>query len=735
MTASPSTRPAVDESFFPYGAMHMATISHWQHYLPPLNEWAEYMDEDLANMERVHFNTLAVHVDWCDIETAPGRFEFTRLDKLMDLAEKHGLKVLLWPWPELQPEWVVQAYPDSEMIASDGYRPSMACWDHPAVRKLIARFVDRVVSRYKDRPSVLAWDLGAEAGNWVSSINNPIDQPRTNRLYCYCDHTAKRYREWLQRKYGTLAKLNETWAAYYDNWSQVKPIRTGIFERAQVFWVDWREFMLQNTAEFQGVKADAARRADPAHPITCHMGGWGWGSVYASTDEYQIGEHFDVVSLSLFPYWIQSSTGWYEPSLAALYLDGVRSAGDGKPMWIEELQGGPSINGLTYRSPFPRPQDIRLWVWQSVAHGASGIIYWNWRPETTGIEAGGFGLVSYDGSLTDRAEAAGEVGDLLQKHAGLFQQSRPAPAEVAIVHSPRTSIHACGDGDEAMYVLSLRGMYRALWRGGLPVDILAPEQLLTGDLSRYKALYLPFSYTLSPDEGARLKAYVEDGGTLFAEMWCGFKDDRTFVYETVPGAGLADVFHCREIQVNPAGKAGMKIIGTHAAIPSLPVGAEIPAYRWQEQLVVLDGGQVLGKFADGTPAIIAGTCGKGKTFYVATPVGRLYDQSLNANLLGVFLDVARWAGVEPPVELRREPENAFVEARILDTADGRRVLIALNHTEAKAVATLRLPNGDGVKITDLVSEAAVQPSIEGDKAKLVLDLAPSAVKVLLVEKP
>ncbi len=730
-----AAEPPKEDSFFPYGAMHMCTIPHWQHYLPDMEEYVRYLDGDFARMREARFNSVAVHVDWCDIETAPGRFRFERLDKLVKLAEKHGLRLLLWPWPELQPEWVARAYPDSEMIASDGYRPEMACWDHPTVRQMVAAFVHRVVSRYKDRPSVLAWDVGAEAGNWVSTINNPIDQARTSRLYCYCDHTVRRYRDWLRRKYGTLGKLNETWSTYYGDWSEIRPVRTGIFERAQVHWVDWREFMLQNVAEAQGLKADAARRADRSRPITCHIGSWGAAYVYGSTDEYAIGKHFDVVGLSLFPYWIQYGHGFYEPAFAGMVLDGVRSAGDGKPMWVEELQGGPTINGLLYRSQFPRPQDIRLWVWQSIAHGASGIFFWNWRPETTGIEAGGFGLVHYDGSLTDRARAAGEVCEQLQRHAGLLRSARPAPAEVAIFHSPRTSIHAYGDGDEAVYIRSVRGAYRAMWRAGLPVDFLVTEQLLKRDLSRYRILCVPFGYTLSRAEGARLRTYVENGGTLFADMWCGFKDDRTFLYETVPGAGMAEVLRCKEVQTNPRPTGKLKITRAHPAVAGLPVGTEVPTTRWQEQLEVLDGAEVVAEFEDGDPAIVVGTFGKGRTIYAATPVCRHFDESLNANALKLIQGGAAWAGARPPVTLLCEPPPAAVEARVLTAAGGKRLVIVLNHGEVPAKANARIAVGPAAKISDLLSGAAVvlEPGEKEGEARFSIELKPVEARVLLVE--
>jgi beta-galactosidase len=692
--------------FFPYGAMHMATISHWQHYLPPVEEWAAWMGKDIANMKKVGMNALAVHVDWYDIEVAPGQYDFTRLDRLMDMAEANGLRVLLWPWPELQPDWVPRHVKGSEWVASDDYKPGQACWDHPEVRAMIDKFVRAVVARYKDRPSVLAWDLGAEAGIWVAS-NGPVDKASDARLFCYCPHTVARYRDWLRGKYGTLDKLNETWATYYTDWQQVMPVRAGIFERAQTVWLDWRQFMLWNTAEFQRIKVEAARQTDAVHPITAHIGGWGYGYVYSCTDEYEIARHFDVFSLSLFPFWLERSFGAYDASIGAMNLDGTRSASGGKPMWIEELQGGPSIYGLNYRSRFPTPGDIRVWVWQSIAHGATGIFYWNWRPETTGIEASGFGLVNYDGSLTDRANEAGKVGLELQKHAQRLLASHPEPARIAILHDPRTFLLAHGEQDVGSYVTSLRGTYRALFRAGLPVDILVPPQLHTTDLSRYQAIYLPFAYVLSREDGRRLAEYVANGGALFASLFCGLKDDRTFLYETVPGAGLDKVFHCRQEQVNPAPVEGMTVTQADELTPSLPVGTKIPVYRWQERVQVDPEGRVVATFSDQSPALVAGKYGKGKTLYAGSLLPWIYDQKADATVGKLLVDFATAAGVQPSVRVHTEPADKQVEARVLVAANGRRLVIAINHAWANVAADLTLAGPQPARASNLLTGEAI----------------------------
>ncbi len=726
-----ATQPAAD--FFPYGAMHMATISHWQHYLPPMETWAAWMGKDLANMKRVGMNALALHVDWYDIEVTPGRYDFSRLDRLMDMAEQNGMRVLLWPWPELQPDWVRQHVPGSEWVAADDYKPGQACWDHPEVRAMIDRFIRTVVARYKHRSGLLAWDVAAEAGIWVAS-NGPVDKNTDARLYCYCPHTMARYRTWLQGKYGTLEKLNETWASYYTDWAEVQPVRAGIFERAQAVWLDWRQFMLWNTAEFQRVKAEAARETDPLHPITSHVGGWGWAYVYNCTDEYEVARHFDVFGLSLFPFWLERSFGRYDASMGAMSLDGTRSASGGKPMWIEELQGGPSIYGLNYRSRFPTPSDVRVWVWQSVAHGATGIFYWNWRPETTGIEASGFGLVHYDGSLTDRATAAGEVGQVLQRHAQRLLASHPEPARIAILHDPRTFLLAHGEQDVGVYASSLRGIYKALFKANLPVDILVPPQLHAMDLSRYQAIYLPFAYVLSRQDGQRLAEYVANGGALFGSLFCGLKDERTFLYETVPGAGLDRVFHCRQDQVNPAPVEGIKVTRADEALASLPVGTVIPVHRWQERLQVDAEARVPATFADQSPAVVTSSYGQGRTMYVGTLLPQLYDLKADANAGKLLLDFAAWAGVKPTIRVQVEPPGRTqVEVRVLIDDRNHRLVIAINHETSEVRAKVKLSGPPPARTSNLLTGEPIATQPLNDGISFELTLPARDVRVLAID--
>ncbi len=86
-----------DGSIFPIGAIHFSTLPHWQHYLEPIPKWRRYLEQDLRQMKELGLNTVVAHIDWYDVEPVRGRYEFSRSDVVVELAEKLGLHALLWP--------------------------------------------------------------------------------------------------------------------------------------------------------------------------------------------------------------------------------------------------------------------------------------------------------------------------------------------------------------------------------------------------------------------------------------------------------------------------------------------------------------------------------------------------------------------------------------------------------------------------------------------------------------
>ena len=59
---------------------------------------------------------------------------------------------------------------------------------------------------------------------------------------------------------------------------------------------------------------------------------------------------------------------------------------------------------------------------------------------SSGYEAGGYGLINLDGTLTERAVNAGQIADVVNRNQQLFLNATPVKAEIGIVYNPLTQM-------------------------------------------------------------------------------------------------------------------------------------------------------------------------------------------------------------------------------------------------------------------------------------------------------
>jgi beta-galactosidase len=115
-------------------------------------------------------NTAQFWVLWSWVEAKPGTFRFDDYDRLVELAGKHGLKVVLSAIAEVQPHWIHRVIPGSELVNQFGHKVVSTnrnechfglspggCTDHPEVWSRMQEFFRAVVGRYKDAPNLFGW--------------------------------------------------------------------------------------------------------------------------------------------------------------------------------------------------------------------------------------------------------------------------------------------------------------------------------------------------------------------------------------------------------------------------------------------------------------------------------------------------------------------------------------------------------------------------------------------------
>jgi Beta-galactosidase len=121
------------------------------------------------------------------------------------------------------------------------------------------------------------------------------------------------------------------------------------------------------------------RAANPTTPVMTHVALSGFTGQLAThtLDEFTLTDSVDGFGTSSFPTWLMDD----DPVEHLFNLDAARSAAAGKPFWQAELQGGRGRRYGRQSTPHPTPDTVGLWLWNALATGASGVVFWQWRPD------------------------------------------------------------------------------------------------------------------------------------------------------------------------------------------------------------------------------------------------------------------------------------------------------------------------------------------------------------------
>ena len=165
------------------------------------------------------------------------------------------------------------------------------------------------------------------------------------------------------------------------------------------------------------------------------------------------------------------------------------------------------------RIPASAPGVLVAETAQSIARGADGIMFFQWRQSRAGSEKFHSAMLPHAGTDTETWRRVTELGARL---AALPQLPAPGrDARVALVFDWENwwAIEERDHPVEIDYLaLCARVVRRAAQARGLMVDIVPPEKVDDG----YDLVIAPALYLLRDEGAAALTRFVEDGGTLLA---------------------------------------------------------------------------------------------------------------------------------------------------------------------------------------------------------------------------
>ena len=634
--------------------------------------WPETLwEQDLDRMLEAGVKVCRVaEFAWSKFEKTEGVFTFDFFDRFLDLAEKKGMKVIFCTPTATPPAWLTEKYPEALNAFPDGtlVRHGMRCHcNHtaPVFLKLCARVVEEIAQHYGSHPAIIGWQ-----------IDNEINC-ETSMYYAESDSVA--FRAYLKEKFGTLDALNEAmgtvfWNQEYTSWDEIFVARPTLAHSPNPhLLLEQKRFVSRASVDFFKMQADILKKyRKPGDFITTN-------GLFGHLDYQElVGEVLDFITYDSYPnfaYSLGANTQGLRDRATGLNLALTRSV---SPIFgIMEQQSGGGGWQTRMAQPSPQPGQMRLWAWQSIAHGADFVSFFRWRTCPVGMEIYWNGILPWDNRDSRQLEELRTLRDETARAAGLAGSRYTAQVAVCYHYSSQW------DGEGDVFHGPLGGVSTGSWfavcqKAHTPMDLLClREDLTLEELLPYRLLVLPHIALISETACRLLEQYVEQGGQVVFGARTGFKD----------GFGRCPM---RPAPGPATGLAGGTVRDyTLVSEPTMVelLGRTVPMPNLNEILEPQDG-EVLARYGSqfyaGQPAVLRKTRGRGQALYV----GAAFSEEMAAALLEYFGLAEACAGT---FTLPQEVEYA------LRQKEGEAYHILLNYTAQAQSIVCRAP------MTDLLS--------------------------------
>ncbi|NEA98951.1 beta-galactosidase [Streptomyces sp. SID13726] len=595
--------------------LRLPGIAYGGDYNP--EQWPEEVwAEDVRLMREAGVNMVSVGIfSWALMEPGEGRYDFSRMDRLLELLHENGIAADLATPTAAPPAWFFRAHPQALPVDRDGRGLSYGsrqtfCPSSPEYREAALRIARVLGERYADHPAVVMWHIHNEYG--------------CHNAECYCDVSAAAFRRWLRERYGDLATLNDAWGTafwsqwYYD-WDEIIPPRATGAVPNPTHRLDWRRFCSDELLSLYKAERDVLREAAPSIPATTNFM---VNFSIEALDYWRWAPELDIVSND---HYLRSTDPESEIDVA-LSGDLVRSMAGGPWLLMEHSTGAVNWQPVNRAK---LPGEMRRNALAHVAHGADGIAFFQWRAAKAGAEQWHSAMLPHAGTDSQIWRDVVQLGADLEALAEVRGSVTHAHVAVVWDWNARWALEQPSQpSGELRFVDLVLDWYRPLWHAGVAVDFVRPD----ADLSSYRLVLVPSLYLVDDAGAANLTGFAERGGTLAVGFHSGAVDTNCHVrLGGYPGA-FRDSLGVRTDELFPL-------------LPgeSLALSDGGTASLWSER-VRLEGAEAFTSYTSGplagTPAVTRHTYGEGTAWYLAT-------RPDPATLAALLARVCDEAGVQP----------------------------------------------------------------------------------------
>lgn len=438
------------------------------------------------------------------MKQSDGHWDFSLFDMAFQSAARYGIKVYATLFPATA-------------------KTDIGGWKFPAdddQKNAFALFIKALVTHYKEHPALAGWVI--------------INEPGTDGNYPHTDFVDKARSQWD----GLHPERD-----YKENGFPV------------LMTVRDQQFIHDFTADFLKWIALEIKKYDDSHDVHVNPAG-----VFTNYGEYNFPVWRNFLSSlggSAHPSWHFGYFSRTQYSLAMLVLSELLCSGAGSlPWFMTEIQGGNNtysgVNALC-----PTANEITQWLWTILGCEGKGGIFWMLNPRSSGIEAGEWAMIDFQGKPSERLRAAKQVASVINRHADLFRSPHIIPSGIDVVYLKESlwAENLMGRKQDKyqgrMYgavIKSSIACFKALTERGLNVGLKAIDEY---DFSQVdytgRSIILSNQIAVPAFYKERLERFVARGGTLFVEGLTAFFDEELhntmntgFTFEKLFGSNISE---------------------------------------------------------------------------------------------------------------------------------------------------------------------------------------------------
>ena len=482
-------------------------------------------DRDLKKIAEMGFEfTHVAEFAWAQIEPTEGVYDFKWLDKVLEIADKYKLKVIMCTPSATPPVWLSRKYPEillekpSGETAMHGTREHYS-WSSPKYQELTKKVVEAMARHFGNDKRVWGWQIDNEPSHYGTLDYSPSAQAS--------------FRVWLKKKYKSIDALNNAWgtafwSGIYSDFSQIEMPNEGRLisgTASPTSMVDMKRFNADECAAFIGLQCKTLKNfTSKSQFVTTNF-----MHDHTDVDPWR-SKDLDFISYTMYP--------------VAGYSEGVGSQGFRLgDSWrisysndffrslngvtgVMELQPG-QVNWGKY-NPQPYPGAVRSWLWNAFAGGLNFICSYRFRQPLFGGEQFHYGMVGTDGvTELNGGQQYRTFMKEIQDLRKIYTPNAVMPKEYAVRKTAlvynidnvwETSIQPqTSQWNEKAHITKY---YSSLKTLSVPVDIVGEDC----NLSAYNVVIAPAYQMMDNTLLSSWQKYVENGGNLVLSCRTGLKD-------------------------------------------------------------------------------------------------------------------------------------------------------------------------------------------------------------------